>query len=133
MFKKILTSIILAISILILGTAAVHAYQIDPSLRPSNEPFALDKEIEETGASGATIVVLQIIAGALLYFAIPIGVIAIVFSGSSMVLYGAEQEKLDAAKKHLTWSIIGLVTVILSYSIVRIIIGAILKAASVAD
>lgn len=133
MLKKILTSLALITLLLILGTAAVHAYQIDPSYRPSNEPFALENEIKVGGASGATIVVLQLIAGALLYFAVPIGVIAIVFSGSNMVMNGAEQEKLDGAKKHLTWSVIGLITVILSYSIVRIIIGAILKAASVAD
>lgn len=133
MLKKSLISLILVTLLLILGTAAVHAYQIDPSYRPSNEPFALNKEIKEGGASGATNIVLQLIAGALLYFAVPIGVIAIVFSGSSMVMNGAEQEKLDAAKKHLTWSVIGLITIILSYSIVRIIINAILQAASSAN
>lgn len=132
MIKKILTTILLTMSLLIAGAAAVHAYQIDPSYRPSNEPFALDKEIKAQGASGATIIVLQIISGALLYFAAPIGIIMIVWAGGSMVVFGAEQEKLDAAKKHLTWSIIGLVVIILSYSLVKIIITAIVKAASLA-
>ena len=132
MIKKILTTVLLTMSLLIAGTAAVHAYQIDPSYRPSNEPFALDKEIKNQGATGATIVVLQIIAGALLYFAAPIGIIMITWAGGSMVIFGAEQEKLDAAKKHLTWSIVGLVVIILSYSIVRIIISTIIKTASLA-
>lgn len=132
MIKKILTTVLLTMSLLIAGTAAVHAYQIDPSYRPSNEPFALDKEIKNQGATGATIVVLQIIAGALLYFAAPIGIIMIAWAGGSMVIFGAEQEKLDAAKKHLIWSIVGLVVIILSYSLVRIIITAIVKAASLA-
>lgn len=132
MIKKILTTVLLTMSLLIAGTAAVHAYQIDPSYRPSNEPFALDKEIKAQGATGATIVVLQIVAGALLYFAAPIGIIMIAWAGGSMVIFGAEQEKLDAAKKHLTWSIVGLVVIILSYSIVRIIISTIIKTASLA-
>lgn len=133
MFKKILTSIALITLLLIAGTVAVHAYQIDPSYRPSNAPFALEKSIKEQGASGSTIIILQIIAGALLYFAVPVGVIMIAWAGGSMVIFGAEQEKLDAAKKHLTWSIIGLVVIILSYSLVKIIITAIVKAASLAS
>lgn len=133
MIKKILTSIILTTLLLIAGTAVVHAYQIDQSYRPSNEPFALDTQIQRQGASGATIVVLNIIAGALLFFAAPIGVIMIAWSGGSMVIFGGEQEKLDAAKKHLTWSIIGLVVIILSYSLVKIIITAIVRAASLAS
>ncbi|MCX6735234.1 MAG: hypothetical protein NTZ25_05005 [Candidatus Peregrinibacteria bacterium] len=132
MIKKIFTTILLATSLLIAGTAAAQAYQIDPSYRPSNEPFALDKTIKDQGASGATIVVLQIIAGALLYFAAPIGIIMIAWSGGSMVIFGAEQEKLDAAKKHLIWSIVGLVVIILSYSLVKVIITAIVGAASIA-
>ncbi len=124
---------ILTTFLLIAGTAAVYAYQIDPSYRPSNEPFALNNEINQGGPSVATITVLQIIAGALLYFAIPIAIIAIVFSGSSMVMFGAEQEKLDSAKKQLIWSCVGLALIILSYSVVRIIIGSILGIASLAD
>ena len=133
MIKKILTTLTLITLLLIAGTAAVHAYQIDPSYRPSNEPFALNQEIKDQGASGATIIVLQIIAGALLYFAVPVGVIMIAWAGGSMVIFGAEQEKLDAAKKHLTWSIVGLVAIILSYSLVKVIITAIVKAATLAN
>lgn len=133
MLKKILKTTLLITLLLITGTAAVHAYQINNSFKPDNEPFALTNEIKTQGASGATIIVLQIIAGALLYFAIPLAVIMIVWSGSNMVIRGGEQEKLDEAKKHLMWSIIGLVLVILSYSLVKIIITAIVDAASLTN
>lgn len=130
MLKKILISLGLSLTLLNTGFMFASAYQIDPSYRPSNEPFALEYEIKDRGASGAAVIVLQLIAGALLYFAAPIGVIMIVWSGSNMVIGGTEQEKLEAAKKHLKWSIIGLVAIILSYAAVRIIINFVLQAAS---
>lgn len=130
MLKKILISLGLSLALLNTGSMLASAYQVDQSFKPDNEPFALETEIKERGASGAAIVVLQLIAGALLWFATPIGVIMIVWSGSNMVINGTEQEKLEGAKKHLKWSIIGLVAIILSYAAVRIIIGFVLKAAS---
>jgi len=104
------------------------AYQIDPSYRPQNAPFSLKEEITQQGAQSATIIILQIIAGALLYFAAPIAVIVIAMGGFNIVIYGAEQEKLEQGKKQLTWAIIGLFCVILSYSIVRIILEFVLRA-----
>lgn len=130
MLKKILISLGLSIALLSTGNMFASAYQTDQSFKPDNEPFALETEIKERGASGATIIILQLIAGALLWFAAPIGVIMIVWSGINMVINGTEQEKLEGAKKHLKWSIIGLVAIILSYAAVRIIIGFILNAAS---
>ncbi|OGJ42778.1 hypothetical protein A3B60_02210 [Candidatus Peregrinibacteria bacterium RIFCSPLOWO2_01_FULL_39_12] len=104
------------------------AYQIDPSYRPQNAPFSLKEEITQQGAQSATIIILQTIAGALLYFAAPIAVIVIAMGGFNIVIYGAEQEKLEQGKKQLTWAIIGLFCVILSYSIVRIILEFVLRA-----
>lgn len=133
MKKLILTTSLLAITILfglqVLQTA--EAYQINPSYRPQNAPFSLEEELSgkggTQGAQGATIIILQIIAGALLYFAAPIAVIVIIMSGFNMAVYGAEQEKLEQAKKQLTWAVIGLFCVILSYSIARIILEFILR------
>lgn len=130
MLKKILISLGLSLALLNTGSMIASAYQTDQSFKPDNEPFALETEIKERGASGAAIIILQLIAGALLWFATPIGVIMIVWSGSNMVINGTEQEKLEGAKKHLKWSIIGLVAIILSYAAVRIIISFVLKAAS---
>lgn len=85
-----------------------------------------------TGAAYAMVVVLQTIAGGLLYFAAPVAIILIAFSGGSMVLGSHETEKIDQAKKSLTWSIIGLVTIMFSYALVRIIIALVISAASTA-
>lgn len=105
---------------------AQAAYQIPEEFKPSNEPFDLD--ITETGARGGTIIILQIIAGGLLFFAAPVAVIMVVISAFIMVVGGAESEKVDQARKGLTWSLVGLVIIILSYSIVRAIIAFVISA-----
>lgn len=131
---KKLIFIITATAILLFTLNLVtEAYQIDGSYRPINSPFDLKEEIKEQGAAGATILILQIIAGALLYFATPIATIMVAWSAFSMVTSGTEQEKLDQAKKHLTWSILGLITIILSYSIVRIVLTLVIGSASAAS
>lgn len=130
MLKKIIITISLLVSISLTSNPLyVNAYQIDPSYRPSNAPFDLSDEIKEQKAEGATILILQIIAGALLYFATPIATIMIAWAAFTMVTSGTEQEKLEQSKKHLTWAILGLVLILLSYSLVRIVISLALKSA----
>lgn len=128
--KKILINIGLSVLLLTAGSSLVQAYQIDPSYKPTNEPFSLATDIPERGPAGATVLILQIIAGAMLYFAVPIAVIMLIIAASQMVIGGAETEKLEQVKKNFQWSIIGLLAIILSYSIVRIIISFVIKAAS---
>lgn len=128
MFKKIL--IAFGLSTLLMGS--VQAYTIDSTYRPSNTPFALEENTKEKGEKGAensTVIILQIIAGALLYFAAPIAIILIGFNAFNMVIFGAESEKLEQSKKGLTWAAIGLLVIILSYSITRAIIGLVIKTA----
>ncbi len=129
MLKKIFTTIFLTLCLFTTTSMITHAYQIDPSYRPENSPFDLKDEIKAQGAAGATILILQIVAGALLYFATPGATIMIAWAGFTMVTSGTEQEKLDQSKKHLTWSLIGLGLVILSYTIIRIVISIILSSA----
>ena len=130
MTKKILLNIGISILLLTAGSSLVQAYQMNPSYKPDNEPFALATEIEDRGPAGATVLVLQIIAGAMLYFAVPIAVIMLIMAASQMVIGGAETEKLEQVKKNFQWSIIGLVAIILSYSIVKIIISFVIASAS---
>ena len=105
-----------------LFAATVSAYQIDPSYQPINSPFSLKDDIKDKGSAGALVVVLQMIASGLLYFAAPIAIIMLGFGAFNMVSGSGESEKIDQAKKHLTWSLIGLIVIILSYSIVKIVI-----------
>lgn len=124
MTKKLLKFSLLLILVLTLSNTVMAAAPIDPSLRPINVPF--DLNYANNNASSNTIIVLNILAGALLYFAGPIAIIMIAFSGFQIVTGGAESEKLDEGKKSLTWAIIGLLAIILSYSIVRIALAIII-------
>jgi uncharacterized phage-like protein YoqJ len=41
----------------------------------------------------------------------------------NIVMFSGNQEKTDTAKKQFTWAILGLLTIILSYSLVRFLLG----------
>lgn len=128
--KKLAAQIILTTFIALFSIQIANAYQIDESYRPINSPFELSKEIKSNNI-GATRTVLEILAGALLYFAAPVAVIMIAYGGFAMVIGGSQSEKIEEAKKHLTWSLIGLGVIILSYSIVRIAIQFTISVADV--
>ncbi len=128
--KKLISKIILTILITLSCIQIAEAYQIDESYRPINSPFELNADIKKDQVS-ATRTVLEILAGSLLYFATPVAVIMIAYGGLTMVIGGAESEKLEESKKHLTWSLIGLGIIILSYSIVRIAIQFTISVADV--
>ena len=132
MNKKIVTISLLVLLSFLLAlflSQVAEAYRIPEDLKPINSPFELNTYGEGDG-SEATVILLQIIAGALLYFAAPVAIIMIVQAGFSMVSGGADSEKITQAKKHLTWTLIGLGLIILSYSIVRIVLNLITTAAS---
>ncbi len=127
MDRKSLKKVLLFIGLFMLFTQVAGADGIPNMYRPINEPFniAYDKE------GGAAILILQIIAGGLLYFAAPIAIIMIGIAGWQLVTGGAESEKIEQGKKHLFWSIAGLLVIILSFSIVKFLITFSIKSASV--
>ncbi len=135
--KRKLLIIIGSILLLVALASVAQAYQIPDEYRPDNLFFGED-ELDynndlagQTQGSTATIIILQTIAGALLYFAAPLGVILIGFAAFNMVMGGADSEQLEQSKKHLTWTVIGLFLIILSYSLVRIIITFVSKSINV--
>jgi len=102
-----------------------HGYNVPDKYRPVNAPLGSlvsDQNMQKNDAKTLTNTLLQIIAGTLLYFAAPIAVFTIVQAAFAITSSGADTEKLEQGKKHLTWAIIGLIAVIFSYSIVRIMI-----------
>lgn len=130
MYKKILITIGILTSIIFLMGTEVQAYSIPNEFRPQNEPFSLKYGEGPVQGSTATIQILQIIAGGLLYFAVPVAVIIISIAGLQMVTGGAESEKLEESKKNLTWAVIGLILIILSYSAVKFVISFIFNSAN---
>lgn len=136
--KKILTTILLVVTLTILMAATVHAFQLDPNFKPDNAPFSLNEELnssgksaaqQQQGAINATVLILQILAGGLLYFAAPLAIIMVGFAAFDMVVFGHDTEKVDSSKKSLTWAIVGLVVIILSYSITKAIISFVVAVA----
>ncbi len=131
MTKKFLKQ--LAIFILVLAVTipvAQAASFIPDEFRPINEPFNITEVIEDEGnATAPAIIVLQIIAGGLLFFAAPVAVIMIIIAAFRMTAGGANSEQVDQAKNSLIWSVAGLATIMLSYSIVRAIIAFVITAA----
>ena len=131
--KTIILLGLMTLTLILFGASGVYAAGLMPdAYRPENMPFgreALGTATGLTGAAFAFVLILQIIAGGLLYFAAPVAVITIVLAALSMVVGSHETEKVEQAKKWLTWAIIGLLTIMLSYSIVRIIIGLVIRAA----
>jgi len=135
--KKIFITICFTLLLTFLIGFAAQAYQIPDEYRPENLGYGEDKidygtdTAFQTKGSAAAIIILQTIAGALLYFAAPLAVILIGFAAFNMVMGGADSEKIEQSKKHLTWLVIGLFVIILSYSIVRIVITFVSQSANV--
>lgn len=127
MLKKFILTISLLTVVLIINANFVEAYSLDTSYRPVNSPFNLDYKAKTPTEN--TVMILQIIAGALLYFATPVAIIMIAFAGFQIVTGGADSDKLDEGKKSITWSLIGLAAIILSYSLIRFVITIIVKSA----
>lgn len=74
--------------------------------------------------------VLQFIANGLLYVAAPLAILFIAHAGQNYGFAFGDQTKLEAAKKQLTYALLGLGAIIFSYIIVRLIIGAVLATPS---
>jgi len=129
--KKKILKIGLIITLAILASLlfthiAGATYQLPKEFKPENVPF--DMNFSETGAgkdAGTSVLlkILQIIAGSLLYFAAPLAVIAIAMIAFNMAMGSGSTEKIETQKKNLTWAILGLLTIILSYSIIKILIA----------
>lgn len=99
---------------------------------PSEVPFKTELEQPgiktggEKGAAAAVRIILNIIANGLIFIAAPIAILLIVHGGMSYTMAMGSQEKMDMAKKEITWAILGLVVIMLSFVIVRLIITTVI-------
>lgn len=73
--------------------------------------------------------ILQLVAGGLLYLAGPVAILMIAIGGQRYVTSHGNQNMMEGAKKTLTWAIVGLLIVILSYAIVKAIISIVVATA----
>lgn len=122
--KKMILKTVLFIILGFALNSVVFAYSIPAEYTPINTPFGTSYgDIYEGKSTSTAVTILQILAGGLLYFAAPIAVLMIATSAFNMVMNGANSEKVEEAKKHLLWTILGLVTIMLSYTIVKVILN----------
>lgn len=127
MNKKILYIITGIVTLISLGITTSSAYSIPNQYAPLNTPFVSDADMTADQGINTLNFILQLIAGALIYFAAPLAILMLVISGVTMIVSGSDTEKAGAAKKHITWTIIGLIVIILSYAIVRSVIDLTIK------
>jgi len=98
----------------------VAAVQLPEEYRPQyavNIPVATYENPAQTGN-----IILQLIAGSLIYVAGPLAVLMIAIGGFRYVIAHGEQSQIEEAKKNIVWAIIGLLVIIVSYAIVSNVI-----------
>lgn len=128
MHKKIFISTVLTFIIisLFVSIPAVSAagFGIDTSLHPPGAPTVTGKDTETAGDIEATPTSLTFkIVNVILSIA---GVAAIFFILNNawyLVISSGSEEKITEHKTGLMWSVIGLILIILSYSIIRFVIS----------
>ena len=106
---------------------------LDNSLKPDNSPGVIIDPAALTkpgGEAAAGNYLLQLLAGALISIAAPVAIVIIAISGLFAVVSHGDQGMMDKAKKALTWAIIGLITIIFSWVIIRTVVSLILTANS---
>jgi hypothetical protein len=93
--------------------------------RPENLPGG-----RETAAGAETKIneALQFAINLVLYAAGGVAVFVLVFAGIRYITSFGNQERMDAAKKTITYALIGLLAVILAYALVTNIINLIYRA-----
>ncbi len=130
-FLKKISALILftALSTLFFHSVAHAAYAVDQDLRPDyapqgymevyenneNNPSANFSDRSITYIVADVAVVLLQISGILAVF-------FIILSGFNYIKAFGQEEEIQKAKKGMTWAIIGLIVVILSYAIVQNVI-----------
>ena len=93
--------------------------RIDPSLKPE---YAAGIEVKGGTRVSEVNLIMQLLAGSLIYLAGPIAVFMIALGGLRYVMSRGDQTQMEEAKKTLTFAIIGLVVIVLSYAIISNII-----------
>lgn len=108
-------------------TADVLALELDPDLKPENLPSveimeATDEANPETAATQTLILYVGGLVSKVLLFAGSVSIIFLIYSGANYILAFGKDERVENAKRGVTWSIGGLIIILLSYAIVRGII-----------
>lgn len=98
------------------GNDLLAQVTIDENLKPQFAPSIT--ATNETDRTAPVNIVLQLIAGSLIYAAGPIAVLMIAIGGLRYVTSHGDQNAMEGAKKTILWAVIGLIVIIFSFAIV---------------
>ncbi len=108
---------------------ALAVENLDPSFLPKGMPtLSGTKGVENYGIDTARITIVRRILGVVTGGAAIIATFFIIYSGFNLVISHGEDDKMGPAKKGLTWALVGMVCIILSYSIMSFVIKTALTA-----
>ena len=131
--KKILLTIIAGIIFSSFATQAFAVVQLNTNLKPSNLPEittnaeATSTDHPETAATQTAIVYIGSIIARVLLFAGAMTVIFIIIAGAKYIMAFGNDDLLGQAKRGITWSLAGLILIMLSYTIVRGVIQVLIS------
>lgn len=116
LIQLVLTSFFLLMPFAALAEDTQKGVLLDPNLKPL---YATDIQVQgDQNRASLANAVLQMIAGGLIWLAGPIAVLMLAAGGVRYITSRGDQTQLEEAKKTITWSIIGLVAIILSWAII---------------
>jgi hypothetical protein len=124
--KKILTTILIVLSICLVQYAWARV-SLDTDYKPEYSPAVKLGETSADVPSNFANLILQILAGGLLYLAAPVAILIIAIAGLIAVISHGNQALTEKAKKTLVSAIIGLLVIIFSWIIVKGILDLVLQ------
>ena len=123
--KKIYLTFIAAIIFWSITLTAFASIQLEDDFRPSNLPTlgttqtASSADHPESAATQTLILYVGKLVGQVLVFCGALTVIFLIIAGAKYAFAYGVDDRIEQAKRGITWSIFGLIIIILSYSIVR--------------
>ncbi len=127
--KKIAALITAGIIVSLLSTMLVYAQvTIDPSYHPDNAPTVTKQNPSSANEQNVSFddarnKITARVMNTVLGLAGVVAIFFIINNSWYLIISGGQEEKITQHKKGLMWAIIGLILIILSYSIIRFVIS----------
>lgn len=133
--KRIVALITAGIIVSLLSTILVYAQvTIDPSLHPDNAPTISGQSPSSANEQNMSLDAGRLkltakVVNTVLGFAGVVAIFFVINNSWYLIISGGQEEKITQHKKGLMWAVIGLILIILSYSIIRFVISIPFQAA----
>jgi hypothetical protein len=132
LLKKLILTVLAGCMFWMLTQGVFAAIQIPDTLRPANLPDwdvagTVDPDHPETAATQTVILFVGNMVSQVLLFMATIAIVFVIFSGANYIFAFGKDERIERGKRGLFWSLMGLIIVLLSYSIVQGVISVILQ------